>query len=72
MVERTAEHHAPNHIAEYAYELVAEFSRFYEACHILKEDDLSRQASWISLVQKALAALDTLLDLLGISVPERM
>ena len=72
VVERTAEHRAPNHIAEYAYELVAEFSRFYEACHILKEDDLSRQASWISLVQKALAALDTLLDLLGISVPERM
>jgi arginyl-tRNA synthetase len=72
VIERTAEHRAPNHIAEYAYELVAEFSRFYEACHILKEDDLYRQASWISLVRKALAALETLLDLLGISVPERM
>ncbi len=72
VIERTAEYRAPNHIAEYAYELVAEFSRFYEACHILNEEDPARQASWINLVEKTLAALETLLDLLGISVPERM
>ena len=72
VVDRTAEHRAPNHIAEYAYELVAEFSRFYEACHILHEDDAARQASWIALVETTLAELSTLLDLLGIDVPERM
>ncbi len=72
VVERTAEHRAPNHIAEYAYELVAEFSRFYEACHILKEEDAARQASWIGLVERTLAELTTVLDLLGIDVPERM
>ncbi len=72
VVERTAEHRAPNHIAEYAYELVAEFSRFYEACHILNEEDPARQASWIGLVETTLAELTALLDLLGIDVPERM
>ncbi|MDJ0663444.1 MAG: arginine--tRNA ligase, partial [Acidimicrobiia bacterium] len=72
VIERTAEHRAPNHIAEYAYELVAEFSRFYEACHILNEDDAARQASWVSLVARTLDELTLLLDLLGIDVPERM
>ena len=72
VIERTAEHRAPNHIAEYAYELVAEFSRFYEACHILNENDGARQGSWISLVETTLNELVQLLDLLGIDVPERM
>jgi arginyl-tRNA synthetase len=72
VVERAAEHRAPNHIAEYVYELVAEFSRFYEACHILSEPDEARRASWIHLVETTLAELTTLLDLLGIDVPERM
>jgi arginyl-tRNA synthetase len=72
VVERAAEHRAPNHLAEYAYELVAEFSRFYEACHILNEDDPIRQASWIHLVETTLAELTKLLDLLAINVPERM
>jgi arginyl-tRNA synthetase len=72
VVERAAEHRAPNHVAEYAYELVAEFSRFYEECHILTESDPERQASWIHLVETTLAELTALLDLLGIEVPERM
>ena len=72
VVARAAEHRAPNHIAEYAYELVADFSRFYEACHILREQDMERQASWLHLIELALAELTLLLDLLGIDVPERM
>jgi len=72
VVARAAEHRAPNHIAEYAYELVAEFSRFYEACHILSESDVARQAGWIKLVETALSELTTLLGLLAIDIPERM
>ena len=72
VLARTAEHRAPNHIAEYAYEMVADFSRFYEACHILREEDPSRQASWLHLLELALAELRLLLDLLAIEVPERM
>lgn len=69
---RAAEHRAPNHIAEYAYELVAEFSRFYEACHILSEADPARQSSWLHLVELTLAELTLVLELLGIEIPERM
>jgi arginyl-tRNA synthetase len=59
-------------VAEYVYELVADFSRFYEACRILREPDRARQASWLRLVEITLAELSLLLDLLTIEVPERM
>src|SRR5665811_448582 len=38
---RAAELRAPNHIAEFAYDLAVRFNRFYEHCHILREQDLS-------------------------------
>jgi arginyl-tRNA synthetase len=72
VVHRAAELRAPNHVAEYAYELTADFSRFYEACHILREEDPHRQASWLGLVAVTLRSLELLLDLLAIEVPDRM
>lgn len=72
VLERTFELRAPNHVAEYAYELATQFNRFYEECHILRETDLARQASWLTLVDLALRELTLLLDLLGIEIPERM
>jgi arginyl-tRNA synthetase len=72
VVARAGELRAPNHIAEYAYELVAEFSRFYEACHILREPNPARQGSWLRLIEITLTSLTLLLDLLGIDAPERM
>ncbi len=72
VIARATEFRAPNHLAEYAYEVVTRFNRFYEVCHILREEDSSVQASWLSLVDLTLRQLVMLLDLLGISVPERM
>ena len=72
VVYRSANLRAPNVIAEYAFEVATEFSRFYEHCHILSEEDATRQASWLALVEVTLRVLDTLLYLLGIEVPERM
>ena len=69
---RAADLRAPNVIAEYAYEVANDFSRFYEHCHILNEEDAERQSSWLSLVETTLRTLVLLLDLLGIKVPERM
>ena len=69
---RAAELRAPNHLAEYAYELASDFSRFYEACHILTEPDSGRRASWLALVLSNRRTLALLLDLLGIEVPDRM
>jgi arginyl-tRNA synthetase len=63
---------SPNHVAEFAFEVAGRFNRFYDACHILSEPDIARRGSWLSLASWALAALERLLDLLGIEVPDRM
>jgi arginyl-tRNA synthetase len=72
IIERVLEFRAPNHLAEYCYDVVTAFSRFYEQCHILSEPDSARRASWLRLVEKTLALLLLCLDLLGIQAPERM
>jgi arginyl-tRNA synthetase len=72
VLERTFDLRAPNHVAEYAHDLATQFNRFYEECHILREEDPARQASWLTLVDVALRELALLLDLLGIEIPERM
>jgi arginyl-tRNA synthetase len=72
VLTRTFDLRSPNHVAEYAYDLATQFNRFYEECHILRESDPARQASWLTLVDLALGELHLLLDLLGIEVPERM
>lgn len=72
VIDRALDLRAPNHIAEHAYNVAARFSTFYDRCHILSEEDSARQASWLSVAAWALANLEALLDLLGISVPDRM
>jgi arginyl-tRNA synthetase len=72
VLDRAIEFRAPNHLAEHAYELVAAFSSFYEACHILREQDADRQASWLGLVDITLRQLELILSLLAIEAPERM
>lgn len=63
---------APNHLCDYAYNLAIAFNRFYRAHHILNEKDAAQQASWLGVAQLTVNVLELVLDLLGISVPERM
>lgn len=62
----------PNHLADYVYSLANEFNRFYNACHILREEDTAVQASWLALTQLFLRTSELVLTLLGIEIPERM
>ncbi len=72
VLARAIEYRAPNQVAEHAYELVADFNRFYEACHILDQPDPAIQGSWLRQVEATRRQLETLLDLLLIEIPERM
>jgi arginyl-tRNA synthetase len=72
VLDRSIEQRAPNHIAEYAYEVVAAYSRFYERHHILTETNDAMRGSWLRLVALTLELVTLLLDLLGIEIPERM
>jgi arginyl-tRNA synthetase len=72
VVGRAIDLRAPNHVAEYTFDLAGRFNRFYDTCHILSEKDERRRGSWLALSTWALSALERLLDLLGIDVPDRM
>ncbi len=63
---------APNILCAFAFELAQAFSRFYAAHHILSEPDATRRTQWLSLCRLTLRELETLLDLLGIEIPDRM
>ena len=71
-IERAVELRTPSQIAEFAYETASDFSTFYEACHILSEEDPERQASWLALLDTTRRSVELLLELLGIETPERM
>lgn len=72
VVERSIDLRAPNHVAEYAHALAAKWNRFYHEHHILRETDLDRRGSWLTLAHWTGITLETLANLLGIEVPDRM
>lgn len=63
---------APNRIADFAFNLAQTFSSYYSTFHILSEPDVARRHSRLGLAQLVLKELELCLELLGISVPERM
>ena len=71
-VESAAEDLNPSKIAVHIFNTAKAFNQFYNQCHILRETDAARQASWLALAQFCLAQLELALSLLGVEVPERM
>ncbi len=63
---------APNAVCAYAYALAGAVNKFYHETHILTEEDREKQAGYIALIAFAKRALETCIDLLGFSAPERM
>ncbi len=61
----------PNILANYLYELAAEFHGFYESCPVLSAEPLKRETRLL-LCDVFARLLQTGLDLLGIQVPEKM
>ena len=63
---------APNLICAYIYELAGAANKFYHETPILKEEDESLKAGYIALIGLAKNILETCIDLLGFSAPEKM
>jgi arginyl-tRNA synthetase len=61
----------PNILANYLYELAAEFHGFYESCPVLSAQPMVRETR-LMLCDVFSRVLQTGLDLLGIQVPEKM
>jgi arginyl-tRNA synthetase len=60
---------SPHHICTYLYELSQTFNRFYESNRVIGDE---RSALRLNLVSSYVAVLESGLDILGISVPEKM
>ena len=61
-----------NEICEYIYRLTSQYNKFYAENRILSEEDKELQASWLVLTKIVYNLNNTLLNVLGISVPEKM
>ena len=62
----------PNLICAYIYELAGAVNKFYHETRILTEENKDLQAGYISLIALAKNILETCIDLLGFSAPEKM
>ena len=63
---------APHKICAYIYDLANAFNRFYHETKILSEEDADRKAGLIALLVLTRDVLETCIDMLGFSAPERM
>lgn len=63
---------APHRICAYIYDLANAFNRFYHETKIISEEDKEKQAGWIALLIMTRDVLETCIDVLGFSAPERM
>jgi len=61
-----------NHLALYLYELANLANRFYETVPVLKDENTSRRAARLALVETTASILKTGLGLLGIKVLEKI
>lgn len=71
-IEAACDEYAPHKICAYIYDLANAFNHFYHETKILAEEDADRKAGWIALLALTRDVLETSIDLLGFSAPERM
>ena len=63
---------APNTICAYIYELAGAANKFYHDVKIISEPDEAKKASYVALMDLTRRVLETCIDLLGFSAPEKM
>ena len=72
MIESAFEEKAPHKICAYIYEVSNAFNSFYHETKILSEENEAQKASFIQLLKLTKKVLETCIDLLGFSAPDRM
>ena len=72
VIEAACEELAPHRICAYIYDIANAFNRFYHETKILSEEDGQKKAGWIALLVLTEEILETCIDLLGFSAPDRM
>ena len=72
MMENAFEESAPHKVCAYIYDLANAFNSFYHGTKIMTEDNEQTQKSYIRLLGLTKAVLETCIDVLGFSAPDRM
>lgn len=72
MIESAFAEIAPHKVCAYIYDLANAFNHFYHETKILTEENAEKKAGWIALLVLTRDILETCIDLLGFSAPERM
>ena len=72
VIDRAFADTAPHKICSYIYDLANAFNSFYHETKIMSEEDETVQKSYIRLLELTKSVLETSIDLLGFSAPERM
>lgn len=72
MMEDAFEESAPHKVCAYIYDLANAFNHFYHETKILAEENEEKKAGFIALLVLTRDILETCIDVLGFSAPERM
>nr|WP_330382172.1 arginine--tRNA ligase [Mediterraneibacter massiliensis] len=72
VIDTVYEETAPHKICAYIYDLANAFNKFYHETKILSEEDEQKKESYIALLVLTRKILETSIDLLGFTAPERM
>ena len=72
MMENAFEETAPHKVCAYIYDVANAFNHFYHNTKIMAEEDVTLQASYIRLLELTKRVLETCIDVLGFSAPDKM
>jgi arginyl-tRNA synthetase len=71
-IKEAAKEYSPAIIANYAYDLAKQYNQFYQNIPIFNETDQAKLKFRVALSESIASAIKKSMNLLGISVPERM
>lgn len=72
LIEQAATNYSPSMVANYVYDLVKEYNKFYQDISILKEEDEPKKVFRLKLSKEVAKVISNGMSILGIEVPNRM
>ena len=71
-LKEAGQEHSPAVIAQFAFELAKEFNQYYHEVSVIKEPDADVRAQRLLLLEQVAKTLTHAMDILGITLPQRM
>lgn len=72
VIQQAAKEYEPSHIANYAYNLAKKYHKFYSEVRVLSAENESAKSFRMKLSKSVAQVIESAMNLLGISMPERM